>query len=89
MEKQIKKSVFVWLLCGLVMIGYSMLRISQGQPLFRRHTRDLPVPQNAGGSYQEALRADDLRNSHYILIGLGILFLLVAGYKYLRLRKQK
>jgi hypothetical protein len=74
---------------GVLLIMYSLSRIWKDQPLFSRHTRDLPIPNNAGGAYHAALKADDNRDPHYFLIGIGVVFLLLATYHLILALKMK
>ncbi|MCZ2458982.1 MAG: hypothetical protein LC128_05085 [Chitinophagales bacterium] len=75
-----KSKFVIWLSIGILLIMYSLGRIWADEPLFSRHTRDLPPPNNTGGAYYAALKADDNRTPHFILIGIGVFFLFVAIY---------
>lgn len=91
-KKSIRKhasNFILWLSIGILFILYSLSRIWKDQPLFRKHTRDLPPPNNAGGAYHAALKADDNRNPHYFLIGIGVVFLLLAIYHLILVLKKK
>lgn len=74
---------------GFLLIMYSVNRIRKDQPLFHTHTRDRALPNNMGGAYYASLKADDNRNPHYWLIGIGVFFLLLATYHLILVFKKK
>ena len=79
---------FIIRLCiGVLLIMYSVGRILKDLPLFRGRSREPAIPDNAGGGYHaelkayyESLKEDENRNPHYFLIGIGVVFLLLATY---------
>lgn len=92
LKKSISKHAnrfIIMLSIGVILIMYSLGRIWNDQPLFSRHTRDLPTPNNAGGAYHAALEADDNRTPHHFLIGIGVVFLLIAAFHLILWLKKK
>lgn len=81
---------------GVLLIMYSLGRIWKDLPLFRGRSREPAIPDNAGGAYHAALedyyaalKEDENRNPHYFLIGIGVVFLLLATYHLILALKKK